>query len=267
MTETQQTSYLKAYEVYVQTGEPFVERLFKIILLAILAVFIGLGFYLRTIEPSPQTIADRISKIKTQFLIQEKKRVKKVEKKPEKKKVKKKKLKEKPVDLTKKPELKKKVDDIKKTKPKKKKSRRIYGLKKVYSKGLGSGGNLTDAVIGKLGNTINKEVDTFTVTQEELKGEVVSATTVTVAPRFKRRVKPEYSKAMLENKVEGVIKVKVLVDVDGKVKKARALNDLGFGSKEIAVKACFAMLFEPAMRIDKPVAVWIIIPIRFKLLE
>ena len=267
MTDSQQASYLKAYEVYVPTGTPFVERLFKVILLLILAGFIALGLYLRTIKPSPQKIADRITKMKTQFLIQEKKKVKKVEKKkPEKKKVKKKK-KEKPIDLTKKPELNKKVDDIKKTTPKKKKVRRVYGLKKVYSKGLGAGGSMTDAVIGKLGNTINKEVDTFTAVKEEIKGEVVSATTVTVAPRFKKRVKPEYSKEMLDNKVEGVIKVKVLVDVDGKVKKATALNDLGFGSRKIAVEACFAMLFEPAMRGDEPVAVWIIIPIRFKLLE
>ncbi len=265
MTKLQQTSYLKAYEVYVLTGTPLVERLFKVILLVILAIFIGLGLYLRTIEPSAQKIADRLSRMKTQFLIQEKKKVKKVEKKPEKKK--KKKPKKKPIDLTKKPELKKKIDDIKKIKPKKKKVRRVYGLKKVYSKGIGSGGSLTDAVIGKLGNTINKEVDTITATKEQVKGEVVSATTVTVAPRFKKRVKPEYSKVMLENKIEGVIKVKVLVDVDGKIKKARALNDLGFGSKEIAVQACFKMLFEPAMRDEEPVAVWIIIPIRFQLLE
>jgi hypothetical protein len=266
MTESEQASYLKAYEVYVPTGTPFVERLFKLIFLVILAIFICTGLYLRTIEPSPQKIAERLSKIKTQFLIQEKKKITKVEKKPKKKKIKKKKPKEKPIDLTKKPELNKKVNDIKKTRPKKK-VRRVYGLKKVYSKGLGTGGSLTDAVIGKLGNTINKEVDTFTAVKEEVKGEVVSATTVTVAPRFKKRVKPEYSKEMLENKVEGVIKVKVLVDIDGKVKQARALNDLGFGSRDIAVKACFTMLFYPAMRGDKPVAVLIIIPIQFKLLE
>ena len=121
--------------------------------------------------------------------------------------------------------------------------------------------------MGKLGNTLEKEVDTVTATKEEIiKGEVVSTTTVTTAPRFKKRVKPEYTQEMLDNKMEGVIKVKVLVDVDGKIKKAIAFNDLGFGSKEIAVKACFKMLFEPAKRGDVPVAVWIIIPIKFVLL-
>lgn len=266
MRPDQQSSFLKTYEVYVTTGTPFVESLFKAIFLTILTMFIGFGLFLNSIEPSPQMISEKIDKIKTQFLIQERKKVVEVKKKPKKKKIEKKKPKEKPIDLTKKPELKKKVDDINRKIVKKKKVRRVYGLKKVYSKGLGSGGSLSDAVIGKLGTTLNKEVDTIKATKDDIRGEVVSATTVTQAPRFKKRVKPEYTQEMLENGVEGVIKVKVLVDVDGKVKKAIALNDLGFGSKNLAVKACFKMLFEPARRGDEPVAVWIIIPIRFVLL-
>lgn len=266
MTSDQQISILKTYEVYVITGTPFVEKLFKVIFIITLGLFIGFGLFMKSIEPSPMMISERIKEIKTQFLIQEKKRVPEVKKKPKKKRVEKKKPKKKPVDLTKKPELKKEVDDIKKTVVKKKKVRRVYGLKKVYSKGIGSGGSLSDAVIGKLGTTINKDIDTITATKEDIKGDVVSVTTITQAPSFKKKVKPEYSQEMLDNKVEGVIKVKVLVDVDGKVKKAIALNDLGFGSKELAVNACFAMLFEPARRGKEPVAVWIIIPIRFVLL-
>ena len=58
----------------------------------------------------------------------------------------------------------------------------------------------------------------------------------------------------------------VLIDVDGKVKDAIVLNDLGFGSAELARKACFDALFEPARRGAEAVAVWITIPIRFELL-
>ncbi len=266
MTAQQQYYLLKAYEVYITTGTPFLENLFKVIFLSVLALFIALGLFLNSIQPVPQEMSEKISKIKTQFLIKEEKKIVKVKKKPPEKKVEKKKPKEKPVDLAKETELQKKVDDIKKTVVKKKKVRRVYGLKKVYSKGLGSGGSLSEAVIGKLGNTLNKDVDTVTATKKDIKGEVVSATTVTSAPRFKKRVKPEYSQEMLQNRVEGTIKVKILVDIDGTVKKAIALNDLGFGSKELAVKACFAMLFEPAMRGKEPVTVWIIIPIKFILL-
>ncbi len=259
---SQETKFLTAYEVYVPTSTPLVENLFKVIFVCILALFIGMGLYFRSIEPVKQEITGKIAGIKTQFLIKEKKKVVKDEEKPKRKKVEKKKE-EKPVDLTKKPEMKQKTDDIRKTKPKKKKVRRVYGLKKVYSKGIGAGGKLSDAVIGKLGNTINKEVDTVTATKEDIKGEVVSATTVTTAPRFKKKVKPEPTKEMIENNIEGVVRVKILVDVDGKVKKAIALNDLGYGSKKVAVDACFAMEFIPAMRGKEAVAVWIIIPIRF----
>lgn len=260
MVLNQETRFMQAYEVYVPTSAPLVERLFKIIFILVLSLFIGFGAFLNSVEPVQRHFTERIEKIKTQFLIQEKKKV--VEKKPKKKKPKKKK----PVDLTKKPELKQKVDEIKKAKPKRKKVRHVYGLKKVYSKGIGAGGSLSDAVVGKLGNTINKDVDTVTASKEDIKGEVVSATTITSNPRYKKKVKPTITEEMRENKIEGVIKVKILVDVDGKVKKAIALNDLGYGSKDIAVKSCFAMEFYPAKRDDKPVAVWIVIPIRFVLL-
>jgi protein TonB len=269
MSSEQQVSILKTYEVYVPAKMPVAEILFKTVFVVVLSLFIGFGLYLNGIEPPVQQIAEKIDRIKTQFLIEEKKKVIKAE--PKKKEIKKKKVKKKPeepVDLTKKPVMKPKLDDIKSTvTTTRKKVRRVYGLKRVYSKGIGAGGSLANAVVGKLGNTLEKDVDTVTATKEEIiKGEVVSTTTVTTAPRFKRRVKPEYTQEMLDNEIEGVIKVKVLVDVDGKIKKAIALNDLGFGSKDIAVKACFKMLFEPAKRGDVPVAVWIIIPIKFVLL-
>lgn len=184
----------------------------------------------------------------------EKKKKKKVEKKkkPEKKKV---------VDLTKKPKMNAKKDVI--VKKPTKKTRKVYGVNRVYSQNLGSGGSREDAVITKVGNDARKAPDTLTATKEDLKGEVVSQVTVTKAPSFKKRVKPKISDEMRKNNVEGVIKVKVLVDIDGKVKKALAKNSLGFGSKMAAIQACMAMEFFPAKRGKEPVAVWITIPIRF----
>ncbi|MBD3345610.1 MAG: TonB family protein [Chitinivibrionales bacterium] len=264
MTAHQNEALLKAYEHYIPSASPLIERLFKIILLLVVALFIGLGMLLQKIKTEPEKIVERIERIKTRFIIEEEKtEPKKIEKpKPTAKKTEEKE----PVDLTKKPELKQNVDDIVEEKPKKRKVRRVYGLKKVYSKGIGSGGKLSDAVIGKLGNTINKDLDTITATKEEVKGQIVSATTITSAPKFKKRVKPEYTKEMLENKIEGVIKVRILVDIDGKVKRATALNDLGYGSAQQAVKACRAMEFTPALVDGTPRATRIIIPIRFVLL-
>jgi len=267
MALPERDSYLKGYEIYTHSGPSFGEALFQIIFFLVLSVFVGFGFYLKTIKIVPPSISERIEQVKTRFLIEEKKPVA-IKEKPRLKPIEKKPVNEEPIDLTKNPVLKEKVDDIQEDRAVAVKNpvKRVYGLRRVYSRGIGAGGSLADAVVGKLGNTLNKEVDTVTATKEEIKGQLVSTTTVTTAPSFIKKVKPEYTQEMLDNKIEGVIKVKVLVDIDGKVKKAIALDDLGYGSRDVAVKACFEMLFEPAKRVDEPVAVWIIIPIKFVLL-
>jgi TonB family protein len=172
-----------------------------------------------------------------------------------------------PVDLPKKPLMNQKTEDnqpqpAKDSRP----VRRVYGLRKVYSTGIGAGGNMSDAVVGKLGNTTDKDYDTLQATEEEIRGRIVSTTTVTTPPRYRKRVKPEYTETMLTERTEGVVKVRVLIDIDGKVKKAEALNDIGADAVSQAVKATMAMEFDPARRGTEPVAVWIIVPIRFVVL-
>jgi outer membrane biosynthesis protein TonB len=171
------------------------------------------------------------------------------------------------IDLSRQPVIKQEDDRIEEKVPNKPVVRKIYGLRKVYSTGIGSSGSLSDAVIGKLGNSINTPVDTVNATESEIKGQVVSTTTVTSSPQFVKIVKPEYSKEMLENRTEGIVKVKALIDIDGKVKKATLLNDLGFNTGNAALKATLEMLFTPAKKGDEPVAVWIIIPVRFVMLS
>ena len=229
------------------------------------------GWYLHTHNPPPVTIEEQMAKMQqTRFIIEEKKPEPKIE--PPKPPVKKKEepIKEEPIDLTKKPLLNQKRDEIVEMpppEPVKKPPRRVYGLKKVYSMGIGAGGSAADAIIGKRGNTLDTDIDTITATESDLRSAPVSITTVTTQPRIKQQVKPEYSKEMLENRVEGVVRVKVLVDIDGKVKQAVVLDDLGFGSKEKVAEACFKMLFEPALRGNEPVSVWIMIKFRFEMLD
>jgi TonB family protein len=145
--------------------------------------------------------------------------------------------------------------------------RRVYGLRRVFSVGIGAQGGIGDAVIGKLGNTLNKEVDTVTATRDDIKGKIVSITTITAAPKMLNVVKPEYTKEMIEAKVEGLVKAELLIDVDGKVKEVKLLNDLGYGSGERAREAFLQWTFEPAKRDGTPVAVWITYSIRFVLLQ
>jgi protein TonB len=171
------------------------------------------------------------------------------------------------IDLSKQPVLKQEEDNIVEKVSEEPKVRKVYGLRKVYSTGIGSSGMLSDAVIGKLGNSINTPVDTVIATESEIKGQIVSTTTVTSSPQFVKIVKPEYTKEMLDNRTEGVVKVKALIDIDGKVKKATLLNDLGFNTGNAALKATLEMLFTPAKKGDEPVAVWIVIPVRFVMLS
>lgn len=245
--------------------------LFLVIFLFMVGSIGSLAFVMDGMD-IPKIVRKRIVKVQASFEIAQEKvkpkpvPEKKVEKKKEKKKKEPKKIVKKPkpkkvVDLTKKPKMNAKKDVIVKTPQKK--VRKVYGVKRVYSQGLGSGGSMSSAVVAKVGNTVNKDYDTLTATKEDLKGEVVSQVTVTKAPSFKKRVKPQISAEMRKNSVEGVIKVKVLVDIDGKVKKALAKNNLGFGTKAAAIKACMAMEFFPAKRGNEAVAVWITIPIRF----
>jgi protein TonB len=212
------------------------------------------GFYFSTIKPLRLTSPERVVRvIKSSFSLQEPKPVEKP--KPVVKKE------NPPVDLTEKVEPAKTSEPPKVEEPPR--PRKVYGLRRVYATGIGAGGALSDAVIGKLGNTIDKSIDTLVATKEDIKGEIVSVTSVTTAPSFRKKTMPEYTKEMLDKRIEGVIRVKALVDIDGKVKKALPLNDLGCSAASQALKALLCMEFNPAMRDKEPVAVWIIIPIRF----
>ena len=253
-------------------NRPQKEKKFYLILLAVLLLLLLIALFFQTVEVVSPNLSEKVNAIATSFTLpQHKEKPKpKVEKKPkvQKKKAPKKKPTPKPkevLDLTKNPRLNAKEEVV--TEKPKEKVRAVYGVKKVYSKGLGTGGKMSDAVVGKQGNTTNKSVDTLTATRSDLLGEIAPATTITKAPRFKRRVTPKITKEIRKSGVNGVIKVKVLIDIDGKVKEALAQNDLGFGTKEAAIEACLKMTFSPAYRKKEKVAVWIIIPVRFEKLN
>jgi hypothetical protein len=175
-----------------------------------------------------------------------------------------------PIDLTQKPQLDAKIEDAKPDNSQAKTAepvRRVYGLRKVYSTGIGEGGSAADAVIGKRGNTLATDIDTLAATEKELKGTLVPVTTVQSVPRPRVQVRPEFTKEMIENGVQGVVKAKLLIDVDGTVKEVVILNDLGFGTAERAREAFLKWVFEPARIGDNPVAVWMAFSIRFVLLD
>jgi outer membrane biosynthesis protein TonB len=265
---------LKNYEQETEALAGKGTWLFQISMTLSFAVFGAIGYYLHTHNPPPQLLEEKMARARqVSFIIEEQKKTAPVIAKPvepPKPKVEKKEEAPKePIDLTKKPELDKKADDLTPDNTQAQTPqpvRRVYGLRKVYSMGIGEGGAASDAVIGKLGNTLATDIDTVTALPKDLKGTIAPITTVTQAPKLLKDVKPEYSKEMIEAKVEGPVKAHLLIDIDGSVKEVRILNDLGFGTKERAIEAFMQWKFEPAKKNNQPVAVWIPFTIRFVLL-
>ncbi len=264
---------LAIYEQEIEAEIGPGELLFRIIVALSFAAFGAAGWYLRTHTPPEQTIEEQMAKPRqVSFIIEEKKIAPVVVQKappaveaPKPAPVKIEPKKTEPVDLTSKPVPAQKIEDVKPETPPAAPVRRVYGLRKVYATGFGEGGAASDAVIGKLGNTLNAPIDTFIPKKEELKGTVAPVTTVQKYPVLKVQVQPEYTKEMRDHDIEGVMRANILVDIDGKVKKAIVLNDLGYGSKQRVYDACLKLLFDPALRNNEPVAVWIAISFTFVL--
>jgi protein TonB len=264
-------SVLKLYEQETEVVLGPGERLFRIAALCSFLLFGAIGLYLKTHNPPPQVMEENQQRMRqVSFVMEEKKKpaAPAPVKKPE-PAIKKEPKKEEPIDLTKNPVLNQKIDDVKPEPPPvpAEPVRRVYGLRKVYSTGIGAGGDGSEAIIGKQGNTLNADIDTLTATQKDLKGAVVPISTVTSAPKIKTTVKPEYTEDMIEAKVEGLIKAELLIDTTGHVVEVKILNDLGYGTKERAREAFLKWVFEPAKRGKEPVSVRITYAIRFVLLE
>lgn len=274
MGRRENDSVLKLYEIETEVILGPGERLFRIAALCSFLLFGAAGLYLKTHNPPPQVMEEKAERRRqVSFVMEERKKplapapVKKIEpikKAPEPKK-------EEPIDLTKNPVLNQKVEDVKPEpppKPEAEQVRRVYGLRKVYSTGLGAGADGSEAVIGKQGNTLNADIDTLTATDRELKGAVAPVTQISHGAKIKKIVKPEYTDEMKEAGIQGTIWAEIVVDTSGIVRDVKILNDLGYGSKELARKAFLQCVFEPARYADgRPAATKMKVPMKFVLLD
>jgi hypothetical protein len=283
--QTTREMLLKIYEHEVEVEIAPGERLFRVVVFGSFLLFGSIGLYLRIHNPPRHVLEEKMARARrVSFIIEEQKKPAMTIVKPrprpapgrttplpavEAETEETRSAPKEPVDLTEKPLLGQTTEDAtpdNTAAETEEPVRRVYGLRKVYSTGIGAGGAAADAVVGKLGNTLNADIDTVTATEEELKGKIAPVTTVYAMPRFKVRVKPAYSRAMIDHGVQGVIRARLLVDTDGRVKRVTVLDDLGYGSKQKVYEACWKLVFEPAkLRDGTPVAVWLNIPFRFEL--
>jgi TonB family protein len=79
------------------------------------------------------------------------------------------------------------------------------------------------------------------------------------------RPRPNYTRAAINNRVQGLIRVRALVGADGLVKDVRLVTHLPDGLDSEAMEAVRHMRFKPATNGGRPVATWITMEVEFKL--
>ncbi len=92
---------------------------------------------------------------------------------------------------------------------------------------------------------------------------------VEVKPQVLHQVKPRYPELARRMGLEGKVVVKALVGEDGRVIAAEVVTGQPRGVEEIlgpaAVEAVLQFRFSPGMQRDRPVRVWVHVPVVFKL--
>jgi periplasmic protein TonB len=87
-----------------------------------------------------------------------------------------------------------------------------------------------------------------------------------LAPRPKSAIRPIYPEIAQEAGIEGVVVVQAFIDANGRVKETIILKGVpNTGLDEAAMEAIRKTKFQPAEQRERPVAVWISIPVNFRL--
>jgi protein TonB len=86
-------------------------------------------------------------------------------------------------------------------------------------------------------------------------------------PQVVQKAIPKYPEMASRAGLEGTVWVKILVDKDGRPKKAVVVKSTTEIFNEAAVEAAMQFVFTPAYMNNGPVKVWVAIPFKFKLKE
>jgi protein TonB len=83
-------------------------------------------------------------------------------------------------------------------------------------------------------------------------------------PEAVTKVQPEYPEIARSANVDGTVLVQALVGKDGRVKDTKVVKSIAMLDAS-AVTAVKQWVFKPALSNNKPVAVWVAVPVRFSL--
>jgi protein TonB len=79
-------------------------------------------------------------------------------------------------------------------------------------------------------------------------------------------VKPRYAETARQRGIEGTVLLKVRITEHGRVEAVQVERSTGYPElDEPAAEAIQRWRFEPARRSGEPVAVWVLIPVEFRL--
>jgi protein TonB len=87
------------------------------------------------------------------------------------------------------------------------------------------------------------------------------------APEVIKQVQPVYPEAARRDSIEGTVWLKVWIDESGDVVQVNLQKSDGKMFDQPAIAAAKQWTFKPAVLKGKPVAVWVSIPFRFRLME
>jgi TonB family protein len=88
---------------------------------------------------------------------------------------------------------------------------------------------------------------------------------VDAPPRALNAPRPNYTEEARSNKVQGVVRARILVGSDGTVQQVRISKGLPYGLNEEAIRAAMQMRFRPAMKDGVAVAYWMALDVEFNL--
>ena len=100
---------------------------------------------------------------------------------------------------------------------------------------------------------------------EFLKGVYPDTTPGLVKPKVIREVKPRYTPAAMKAKIQGMVKLQIVVAADGSIARVRVLESLAPDLDNAAVEAAQKWEFAPAVLNDKPVPVALQLELEFRL--
>lgn len=83
-------------------------------------------------------------------------------------------------------------------------------------------------------------------------------------PEAISKVSPEYPDIARQSGIEGTVTIQCLVGKDGKVRDTKVVKSIPV-LDDAAVNAVKQWVFKPALSNNKPVAVWVAVPVRFAL--